>query len=151
MKQTVEVLPDKIDALESDYLYLKPSLLKNAGKGLFTAINIYENEVVSLFKGELLSDKEALKRATNKQDGYFINLLNGSIMDSMHVNCFAKYANDSEGFTKNKFKNNCKISLTENNKVCLVAIRDIKNNEELFCSYGKAYWKLFKSNNLTRK
>jgi len=149
MKKTVEVLPDKIDALESDYLYLKPSLLKNAGNGLFTAIPIYENEIISLFKGEILTNKEALIRANNKQDHYFINLLNGSIMDSMHTNCFAKYANDSEGFEKSKYKNNCKISLTETNKVCLVALRDIKTNEELFCSYGKAYWTLFKLNQLS--
>lgn len=145
MKNFVEELPDIIDAKESDYLYLKKSGIMDSGKGLFTSIKIYKNEVISQFKGEILTDKEASVRATNKSDGYFINMLDGSIMDSMHVKCFAKYANDSEGFKSSLFKNNSKIALDENNKVCLVATKDIKINEEIFCGYGKAYWKNFKN------
>ncbi len=145
MKNPVEELPDIIDAKESDYLYLKTSGIINSGKGLFTSIRIYQNEVISIFKGEILSNKEAALRAQHKQDGYFISMLDGSIMDSMHINCFAKYANDSEGFKKNSFKNNSKIALDEKNQVCLVATRDIKINEEIFCGYGKAYWKNFKN------
>ena len=145
MKNPVEELPDFIDAKESDYLYLKKSGIADSGKGLFTSIHIYKNEVISIFKGEILSNKEAAFRANNKNDGYFINMLDGSIMDSMHIKCFAKYANDSEGFKKNSFQNNSKIALDENNKVCLVATRNIKINEEIFCGYGKAYWKKFKN------
>lgn len=145
MKKAIEELPDNIHAKESDYLYLKDSKIIGAGSGLFTSIQIYKNEVISLFKGEILSDKEAAIRAENKLDGYFINMLDGSIMDSMHIKCFAKYANDSEGFKITKWKNNSKIALDENNKVCLVATRDIKINEEIFCGYGKAYWKNFKN------
>lgn len=144
MKKVVEELPDTIDAKESDYLFLKSSGIKNSGKGLFTSIPIFKNEVISLFKGEILSNKEAALRARNKKDGYFINMLDGTIMDSMHVSCFAKYANDSEGFKATKYKNNSKIALDENNKVCLVATKNIKSGEEIFCSYGKAYWKNFK-------
>ncbi|MBC7694253.1 MAG: SET domain-containing protein [Burkholderiales bacterium] len=145
MKNPVEELPDFIDAKESDYLYLKKSGITDSGKGLFTSIHIYKNEVISIFKGEILSNKEAAFRANNKNDGYFINMLDGSIMDSMHIKCFAKYANDSEGFKKSSFRNNSKIALDENNKVCLVATRDIKINEEIFCGYGTAYWKNFKN------
>lgn len=148
MKNTVEELPDPIDAKESDYLYLKSSGIKNSGKGLFTSIPIYQNEVISLFKGEILSSKEAAFRASNKNDGYFINMLNGGIMDSMHIKCFAKYANDSEGFKTTSFKNNSKISLDENNNVCLVATKNIKSKEEIFCGYGKAYWKNFRKQSL---
>ncbi|MCD6018809.1 MAG: hypothetical protein K0S53_1930 [Bacteroidetes bacterium] len=145
MKSTVEELPDTIDAKESDYLYLKSSGILNSGKGLFTSIPIYRNEVISLFKGEILSNKEAAFRAKLNLDGYFINMLNGSIMDSMQVKCFAKYANDSEGLNATNFKNNSKITLDENNNVCLVATRNIKSREEIFCGYGKAYWKKFRN------
>jgi len=145
LRKLPEELPDTIDAKESDYLYLKSSGIINSGKGLFTSIHIYQNEVISLFKGEILSDREAALRAGKKCDGYFINMLDGSIMDSMHIKCFAKYANDSDGFKNSFFKNNSKIALDENNKVCLVATRDIKINEEIFCGYGKAYWKNFKN------
>jgi len=136
-------VPDPIGAKESDYLYLKPSGIVNAGKGLFTSIRIYENEVISLFKGEILSNKEAVLRAKHKLDGYFISMLDGTIMDSNHVTCFAKYANDAEAYHKRMFKNNSKIALNEHGQVCLVALRDIKMREEIFCGYGKKYWQNF--------
>lgn len=130
-----------IDASESDYLYTDTSQLPNAGNGLFTAITIYKNEIISLFKGEILNDTEAKHRAEKKEDQYFINLLNGSIMDSKHVHCFAKYANDAKGSSNSDFKNNAKITLDDDNNVCIVATRKIKSGEEIFCSYGKRYWK----------
>jgi SET domain-containing protein len=133
-----------IDAPESDYLYTDSSQLPNAGKGLFSAITIYKNEIISLFKGEILTNIEAKHRADNKEDQYFINLLDGSIMDSKHVHCFAKYANDAKGFSNSDFKNNAKITLDEDNNVCIVATKSIKSGEEIFCSYGKQYWKKYR-------
>jgi len=140
------ITPDNniIDAPESDYLYTKTSQLPNAGNGLFTAITIYKNEIIALFKGEILSDTEAKNRADKKEDQYFINLLDGSIMDSKHVHCFAKYANDTKGFSKSNFKNNAKITLDDEGNVCLIATRKIKIEDEIFCSYGKKYWKRHK-------
>lgn len=130
-----------IEAVESDYLYTDISQLPNSGKGLFTAISIYKDEVISLFKGEILTERQILLRVKKGKDKYFISMLDGSIMDSMRVNCFAKYANDAEGFVKSKFKNSSKISIDEDNQVCLVATRNIKIGEEIFCGYGKSYWK----------
>ncbi len=134
----------KIDAKEMDYLYIKESQILGSGKGLFTAIAIYKDEVITLFKGENLSNAEAKSRSKKGEDAYFINLLDGTILDSMHVKCFAKYANDTLGFVKTKFKINSKISLDENDNVCIVSNRDIKVGEEIFCSYGKPYWKKYK-------
>ncbi|WP_452222493.1 SET domain-containing protein [Lacinutrix salivirga] len=130
-----------IDALEADYLYIKSSQIKQAGKGLFTAIDIFKSEIIAIFKGEIITNKEAEARALNNKDRYFINLLDGSIMDSMHTNCFAKYANDAKGLSTSAFKNNAKITLNEEGEVCIKATKKIKNGEEIFCSYGKAYWK----------
>lgn len=135
---------NSIEALESDYLYIQASQLKNAGNGLFTAINIYKHEIISLFKGEILSTIQAELRASTGKDKYFINMVNGTIMDSMKVNCFAKYANDAEGFLKSDFKNNADISLDEEGNVCLIAKRNIKSGLEIFCGYGKVYWKKHK-------
>ncbi|WP_298136908.1 SET domain-containing protein-lysine N-methyltransferase [Flavobacterium sp.] len=134
-----------IDAKEVDYLYIQTSQLPNSGKGLFTAIAIYKDEIVSVFKGEILSDCEAANRVQNNDDQYFMNLLNGSILDCKNTDCFAKYANDANGFSipklRNSFKNNTKITLDENGNVCLIATRKIKSGEEIFCDYGKRYWK----------
>ncbi|MCX6296821.1 MAG: SET domain-containing protein [Bacteroidetes bacterium] len=134
----------KIDAKERDYLYIKNSQISNSGSGLYTAIFIYKDEVISLFKGEIINRLEAKNRSKKGKDAYFINLLDGSILDSMEVNCFAKYANDALGIAKSKFKINSKISLDENDNVCIVALRDVKVGEEIFCSYGKSYWENFK-------
>lgn len=132
---------DKIEALESDYLYIKSSQIKNAGKGLFTAIEIYKNEIISLFKGEIIDNIEAGKRAQQNNDKYFINLLDDTIMDSMYTDCYAKYANDAEGLAGSNFKNNAKITLDDDDNVCIKALKNIKSGDEVFCGYGKAYWK----------
>ena len=130
-----------IDALESDYLYIATSQLPNSGNGLFTAITIYKDEIISLFKGEVLSTDEVTIRVNNGTDQYFMNLINGSISDCKTTDCFAKYANDANGFSKSTFKNNSKITLDENNNVCLIALRKINSGGEIFCDYGKNYWK----------
>ena len=134
----------KIEAPESDYLYIQDSQIPNAGKGLFTAIDIYPNEIISLFKGEILTDEDAQKRVSEENDRYFINMLDGSILDSMNVDCFAKYANDAEAFSKSTFKNNSKITLDDDDNVCIVATKKIKSQHEIFCSYGGKYWKKHK-------
>jgi len=132
-----------INALESDYLYISTSQLTNAGNGLFTAIKIYKEEVIAIFKGEIISNAQAKLRATNGNDKYFINMLNGSIMDSMPIDCFAKYANDAKGISHLNFKNNSKIAIDDNNNVCILATKNIQSGEEIFCSYGKKYWKKY--------
>lgn len=139
-------MPDPIDAKESDYLYVKTSQLPDAGKGLYTSIAIFKDEVIAVFKGERLSHKEAALRIKKNADGYFINMLDGSILDSQQVSCFAKYANDSQGLKKTSFPYNAEITLDDEEQVCLVALKKIKPGEEIFCSYGKKYWLHFKKN-----
>ena len=135
---------NKINAPEANYLYINLSQIPNSGTGLFTAITIYKDEIIAVFKGRILTQREAKIKAEKGNDKYFINLLDGTIMDSMSVKCFAKYANDATGFSKSHFKNNAKISLDETGNVCLIATRKIKQEEEIFCSYGKKYWKKHK-------
>ena len=129
---------DFIDADEEDYLYVQDSEIPNSGKGLFTAIKIYKNEMISLFKGELLSNEEADSRAIAGNDQYFISMPDGSILDSKSVDCFAKYANDANGSATSR-KNNAIIVINENKEVCLKATRNIGPEQEIYCSYGKAY------------
>ena len=135
---------NNIDTPESDYLYVQDSQLVNAGKGLFTAIPIYKDEIIAYYGGEIVSKEEVEKRIDANKDQYFINLLDGSTLDSINSNCFAKYANDAKGFTASNFKNNANISLDEEQKVCLIASKKIKAGDEIFCSYGKKYWDKYK-------
>lgn len=130
-----------IDADESDYLYVDPSQIIGAGNGLYTAIKIYKDEIIAVFKGELINNTEQHKRISENKNGYFITLPNGRVLDSINTPCFAKYANDANGFLKSPFKNNAFITLDENDQACIVAKRTIRHNEEIFCDYGPHYWK----------
>ena len=131
---------NKIDLPESNYLFVGPSKIPYSGNGLYTAIELFKEEIISIFKGEILNETQAQKRVADGQDQYFINLPTGRIMDSKNVECFAKYANDAEGLAGSKFKNNTLITLDDDDNVCIEALRNIKANEELFCGYGKKYW-----------
>lgn len=130
-----------IEAPEEDYLYTDPSQIPNAGMGLYTAIKIYKNEIIAVFDGEIINEAEQKDRIAKNKNAYFVVLINGKVMDSMHTECFAKYANDADGSSKSNFKNNSFISLDEKDRPCIVASRNIKIGEEIFCSYGEHYWK----------
>lgn len=132
--------PIKIDAPEADYLYIETSQLDNAGRGLFTSITIYKDDIISVFKGEILTESQAEARVESNQDQYFINMIDGTIMDSINTECFAKFANDASGFQQKKFRNNAEIGLDNENNVCLIATKNIKSGAEIFCNYGKRYW-----------
>lgn len=133
-------MTNKINAPERSYLYINTSQLPSSGNGLYTAINIYKDEYIATFKGEILTNLQAKLRANNNKGQYFITMLNGSIMDSMKRNCFAKYANDAKGSPNTLFTNNAKIGLDEEENICLIATRYIKIGEEIFCGYGNRYW-----------
>ncbi|MBK6368926.1 MAG: SET domain-containing protein-lysine N-methyltransferase [Flavobacteriales bacterium] len=107
---------------------------------MFTAIALYTGETIAVFAGDVLSGAEATLRAAKGNDRYFISLPDGSTLDSMYVACFAKYANDAQGHSASRFKNNARIVLDDNDAVCIQALRNIKAAEELFCGYGKRYW-----------
>ncbi len=131
---------------EAEFLLVKKSQIPNSGKGLFLRVDKKKGELVALFRGEVLSYEEAEQRALKNEDGYFINMSNGTILDSMPVECFAKYANDAHGLGKSKFRSNAQIQLSGHpDIVYLIAIRDIQEGEEIFTSYGRKYWKNFQS------
>lgn len=132
---------NKIQAEESDYLYIKESQLSNSGNGLFTAIAIYKEEIIATFNGSIVPIEEIKSIIEKGNDRYFMNLPNGDTLDCMHTDGFAKYANDACGLIKSTYKNNAKIAFDENNNVCLIAIQKIKSGNEIFCNYGKLYWK----------
>jgi SET domain-containing protein len=130
----------EIAAPETDYLYVEPSQISDAGLGLYTAIPIFKDEIIGEYGGEIIGSAEAKKRANKQQNQYFINLPNGKILDSINSLCFARYANDACGKENTQVKNNAKIILSDSGKVCLIASKKIKAGEEILCSYGKKYW-----------
>ena len=133
--------PDGIPLKEEDYLYTALSGLPHAGRGLFTAISLYKDEVIAIFHGERLSAKEATDRAAQGMDRYFMELPDGTTLDAMGVKGFAKFANDAKGSAATALRNNAVIALDDSDRVCLRATRRIRVGEEVLCGYGKRYWK----------
>ncbi len=132
--------PDGIPLQEEDYLYTAISGLPGAGQGLFTAVTLYKDEVIAIYHGERLSTKEAAQRAEQGLDRYFMELPDGTTLDAMGVQGFAKFANDAQGSASTTLRNNAKIALDDSGQVCLRATRRIREGEEVLCSYGKRYW-----------
>lgn len=132
--------PDGLPLQEEDYLYTAPSGLPDAGRGLFTAIPLYKDEVIAIFHGELLSAMEAGDRAAQGLDRYFMELPSGTTLDAMEVEGFAKFANDAQGSAGGALRNNALIALDDSDRVCLRATRRIRVGEEVLCAYGKRYW-----------
>ena len=132
--------PDGIPLQEEDYLYTALSGLPGAGQGLFTALSLYKDEVIAIFHGERLSAKEAAARAEQGLDRYFMELPDGTTLDAMDVQGFAKFANDARGSAATSLRNNAKIGLDDSGQVCLRATRRIREGEEVLCGYGKRYW-----------
>lgn len=133
--------PVAIEAKESDYLYTGISGIKNAGNGLFTAIPIFPNEIIAVFQGRILSEEEITDKIFHRLDAYFINMPDGTTLDCMDSKCFAGYANDAHGHSRHHRPNNAIIALNEGGDVCLVATRKIPTGAEIFCGYGRQYWK----------
>jgi hypothetical protein len=127
---------DHIDIPEECYLFIRKSSIAGAGDGLFTCIDIFKNEIVSVFKGVIINLKEAEKIKKSGNHQYFMDLPSGRVFDTSNTHCYAKYANDSIG---NISKNNAVISM-DGKTVVLVAIKKIKAGSEIFTSYGNKYW-----------
>jgi hypothetical protein len=132
--------PDAIPLAEEEYLYTALSGLPNAGLGLYTAIPFYADEVIAIFHGVRLSTRAARERAAQGLDRYFMELPDGTTLDTMGVECFAKYANDAQGSSRGALRNNAVITLNDDDRVCLRATRRILTGKEVLCGYGKRYW-----------
>jgi uncharacterized protein len=129
-----------IDAPEVDYLYVRTSHIVGAGLGLFTVIPIHRGEVVAVYRGERFFDAEARLRASRGADAYFVTLVDGNTLDSMHSDCFARYANDVEGPATSPLRNNAVITMDDSGRPCVMAMRRIPAGGEVYVDYGKAYW-----------
>ena len=57
-----------------------------------------------------------------------------------HTDYLARYANDAQGTSKQKGIHNNSEYVEDNDKVFIVATKDIPAGSEILVSYGKGYW-----------
>lgn len=125
------------------HLFLKKSKLPNAGKGLFTNVDISKGARITEYKGRLQAWKEL-----KDEDGYNAYIFKLSprlaINGLRYLKTFGRYANDARGPARVKGLRNNSDYIVEGNKCYLEAIRNIKKGEEIFVEYGGNFWKLMK-------
>lgn len=128
-------------------LVVKKSQLPSAGKGLFTTKDIKKGSKIIEYRGEVIDWKEYCKRVKDDKDGYLAFISRKKCIDAYNTPQYkARYANDAEGLIKIKgIKNNAEYQIIDD-KVYIVATRDIKAGEEIFVSYSKDYWNALKYN-----
>jgi SET domain-containing protein len=127
------------------HLVIKRSLLKNAGKGLFTKKNIRKGERIVEYKGRIRTWKEI--KAEDEFNGYVFYINRDHVIDAQKTRrARARYANDAKGLSKmSGIRNNCKYE-QDGLKVYITAIKDIPAGSEILVGYGKEYWDTVKEN-----
>ncbi len=123
--------------LLTDYLKVKKSTLKGAGKGLFTTIPIPKGKRIVEYLGKIKRNANS----NNTDLRYAFVVKPGYVIDAMHYKKgMAQYANDATGTGQIKnLKNNCSYE-RDGLRVFITATKNIKANTELLVYYGREYW-----------
>lgn len=128
-------------------LKVKRSRLPGAGKGLFTTKPIKKDTKIIEYRGEIIGWKDYNERVKRQEDGYLFYFNRNKCVDAYHTPQYkARYANDAAGIVRIKgLRNNSHYEIIDD-KCFIVAARDIKAGEEIFCDYTRDYWKCIRHN-----
>ena len=128
-------------ALLEKSLFIRKSNLPQAGKGLFTKIDISKSTRILEYKGKKRKWKEV--KHLDGYNGYLMYITRNAVIDALHYKkTLGRYANDARGFGRiPKLRNNCEY-VSEGDRCYLEAKRSIKKGEELLVDYGKEFWQL---------
>jgi hypothetical protein len=111
-------------------LQISQSCIIDAGLGVYTKDFIPANSLIDNYTGEYRP------RCFSR---YYFKIREGVGIDAFdYPRCYMGMLNDSYGTT---YSNNCKFVVDlDNDTVSVWSIKDIKEDEELFISYGEDYW-----------
>jgi uncharacterized protein len=130
-------------ALFEKHLVIKRSRLPNAGKGLFTRIDIPKGTRIVEYKGRIqpwreVKDKDGI-------NGYLMYINRDVVINALPaVKTLGRYANDAQGLVRLEGVRNNSEYVTEGRRCFIEATRNIKAGEEIFVNYGREYWTLIK-------
>ena len=111
-------------------LEISQSCIIEAGLGVFTKEFIPANSFIDSYTGEYRP------RCFSR---YYFKIREGVGIDAFdYPRCYMGMLNDSHGTL---YSNNCKFVVDlETDTVSVWSIRDIREGDELFISYGEEYW-----------
>lgn len=127
--------------LYQHFLVIKTSTIPNAGLGVFVK-NIHKgnNEVVfktgdriCAYDGEVITQEVADHRYGNNTAVYGVSLHNHMVEDGALRRGIGSLINHKPSHA------NCRLSINAHNRCQIIATKNIRNNTELFLSYGRSY------------
>jgi uncharacterized protein len=123
-------------------LFLKASLLPDAGKGLFTKVPIKKGEKIVAYKGEIVPWKICERRFQQDEGGYAFYVTSKYCIDAYPTPQYlGRYANDARGLSRVKgLRNNSVYEVFDKRSVFIVATKDIPAGSDIFVDYGTEYW-----------
>lgn len=128
--------------LYQHFLYIQTSTIPNAGLGVFVR-NIHKtnNEVVfkrgdriCMYDGEIITQQVLDNRYGDSTAPYVVELRNHLYEDGALSRGVGSLINH-----KVRAQCNCRLSANRDNKIQIIATKNIKNNTELFLNYGNTY------------
>jgi len=124
-------------------LRVKKSQLPQAGKGLFTTIDIPKGTRMVEYKGRIQPWREV--KDQDGINGYLMYINRNVVINGLAaVKTLARYANDAQGLVRIEgIRNNAEF-ISEGKRCFLDARRNIKAGEEIFAGYGREYWALIR-------
>jgi hypothetical protein len=121
---------------------INPSMIPGSGMGLFADEYIKRGELIVLVTGEKYTSDSDVVLENNY---YLLDSGDGS-NDYIDVKGPAMYANDACGPVRLPGKvNNSLFRLLDDGTMWLEATRTIRPGQEVFASYGRAYWAAIRS------
>ena len=153
---------------------IKKSSIIGADRGLFASRAFSRNEVITEYDGEVISTHEASARRARNGPGHLKTLLpQFAVLDGNIVPEAGRgggsFANDigfdvvEHTYTRNHPRHNAvythrvlpipskRTGIAVLGSVWLKAMRDIREGEEIFVSYGKGFWAAAATNEIIHK
>ncbi|MFY7900494.1 MAG: SET domain-containing protein [Chitinophagaceae bacterium] len=132
-------------ALLEKQLFIHPSIIPNAGMGLFTSLPIKKGTRIVEYKGRITTWENACHKGGNNPYIFFVN--KDYVIDGLtYKKSFARYINDAKGLTRIKGISNNTQFIVDGVRVYIEAIKNIPANTEILVGYGKEYWDTIKEN-----
>jgi hypothetical protein len=126
---------------QKNTLVIKRSQLSGAGMGLFTRVDIPKGGRIVEYAGRRKKWKDV--KHLDGHNGYLLRLNRTTAIDAKPMRSGkGRYANDANGISRVPGLRNNAEYLIYGNRVFIEATRNIRKGEEIFVSYGKAFWNL---------
>jgi len=128
------------------HLVTKKSILPNAGKGLYTRVDIPKGARIVEYKGRILTWKE-VQKMPDERNGYVFYVNSKHVIDAWdYKTAIAKFANDARGLTQVEGLRNNAEYIVHKKRCYIAATRNIKAGDEIFVEYGAEYWQVIRYN-----